>query len=165
MEENKYDKLSYAKKLKENKWMIMDIEYIQTSKEHQCVRKLYMLANNGSTESELEFYPCVRYKDLESGYRRAFHYCQKYIHKLTYNPQTYSPLCTNVLEEINNFIVYNGIELVLYKGGIIERNLCIDLDIPSINLELIPNLKTMKSHDPRVEVNWYYAQLVGHSYL
>ena len=165
MEKNKCDKLSYVKKLKEDKWMIMDIEYIQTSKEHQCVRKIYMLANNGSTESELEFYPCVWYKDLEAKYRRTFHYCQKYIHKLTYNPQTYSPLCTNVLEEINNFIVYNGIELVLYKGGIIERDLCIDLDIPSINLELIPNLKTVTSHDPRVEVNWYYAQLVGHSYL
>ena len=165
MEKNKCDKFSYAKELKENNWMIMDIEYIQTSKEHQCVRKIYMLAKNGSTESELEFYPCVRYKDLKAKYRHTFHYCQKYIHKLTYNPQTYSPLCTNVLEEINNFIVYNGIELVLYKGGIIERDLCIDLDIPSINLELIPNLKTVKSHDPRVEVNWYYAQLVGHSYL
>ena len=154
-----------VKVMKENNWMIIDIEYIQTSKEHRCVRKIYMLAKNGSTESEIEFYPCVRYKDLEAMYRRAFHYCQKYIHKLIYNPKTYSPLCTNVLKEINNFIVYNGIELVLYKGGIIERDLCIDLNIPSMNLELIPNLTKVKSYDPRMEVNWYYAQLVGQSYL
>ena len=154
-----------VKVMKENNWMIIDIEYIQTSKEHRCVRKIYMLAKNGSTESEIEFYPCVRYKDLEAMYRRAFHYCQKNIHKLSYNPKTYSPLCTNVLKEINNFIVYNGIELVLYKGGIIERDLCIDLNIPSMNLELIPNLAKVKSHDPRMEVNWYYAQIIGYSYL
>ena len=71
----------------------------------------------------------------------------------------------NVLENINNFIVYNGIELVLYKGGTIERDLCIDLDIPSINLELFPNLCQVKIHDPRGEVNLYYEELVRQSYL
>ena len=55
MEKNKCDKFSYAKELKDNNWMIMDIEYIQTSKEHQCVRKIYMLANNGSTDLSLNF--------------------------------------------------------------------------------------------------------------
>ena len=151
--------------IKEKNWMIMDIEYIQTSKEHKCVRKLYILAKNGSEEMELEFYPCIRYKDLSKKYQSSFHYCQKYVHKLTYNPRNYSPLCENILKEINNFIVYNDIELVLYKGGIIERDLCIDLHIPSLNLECIPSLKTVKSHNPRVEVNWYYAQLVALSYL
>ena len=61
--------------------------------------------------------------------------------------------------------MYNDIELVLYKGGIIERELCIDLHIPSLNLECIPSLKKVKSHNPRLEVNGYYAQLVASSYL
>ena len=99
-------------------------------------------------------------KDLELKYRHAFHYCPKYIHKLSYNPKTYSPSCENVLNKINNLIVCNGIELVLYKGGIIESDLCIELNIPSKNIELIPNLEKRNSHDPRIEVNWYYEQRV-----
>ena len=145
--------------------MIMDVEYIQTSEKHRCIRKLYMLTKSGSIESELEFYPCVRYKDLAAKYQHAFHYCQKYIHKLSYSPWGYSPLCCNALKEVNEFIVYNEIELVLFKGGTIEKDLCNELCISSMNLELIPQLKKVKSHDPRKEVNYYYAQIVGHSYL
>ena len=157
--------MDYAKELKTRNWMIMDIEYIQTSRKHQCIRKLYMLSKNGSTESELEFYPCVRYKNLSRKYQRAFHYCQKYIHKLSYNPRNYSPLCSNVLKEINDFIVHNEIELVLYKGGMIEYKLCEELCITSMDLEVIPQLKKAYSHNPKVEVNFYYAQIVGYSYL
>ena len=47
--------------MREKNWAIMDIEYIQTTTEHRCVRKLYMLAKDGYTDRELEFYPCVRY--------------------------------------------------------------------------------------------------------
>ena len=157
--------MDYAKELKTRNWMIIDIEYIQTSKKHQCIRKLYMLSKNGSTESELEFYLCVRYNNLSRKYQRAFHYCQKYIHKLSYNPRNYSPLCCHILKEINDFIVHNEIELVLYKGGMIEYKLCEELCITSMNLEVIPQLKKAYSHNPKVEVNFYYAQIVGYSYL
>ena len=157
--------MDYAKELKTRNWMIMDIEYIQTSKTHQCIRKLYMLSKNGSTESDLDFYPCVRYKDLSRKYQSAFQYCQKHIHKLPYNPRNYSPLCCHVLKEINDFIVHNAIELVLYKGGMIEYKLCEELCITSMNLEVIPQLKKAYSHNPKVEVNFYYAQIVGYSYL
>ena len=157
--------MDYAKELMTQNWMIMDIEYIQTSKKHQCIRKLYMLSKNGSTECELDFYPCVRYKNLSKKYQRAFTFCQKYIHKLSYNPGKYSPFCSNILKEINDFIVHNGIELVLYKGGMIEYNLCEKLCIPSMNLEVIPQIKKSYSHNPNFEVNFYYAQIVGYSYL
>ena len=143
----------------------MDIEYIQTLKTRLCIRKLYMLSKNGSTESDLDFYPCVRYKDLSRQYQSAFQYCQKYIHKLSYNPRNYSPLCCHILKEINDFIVHNAIELVLYKGGMIEYKLCEELCITSMDLEVIPQLKKAYSHNPKVEVNFYYAQIVGYSYL
>ena len=120
-----------------------------------------MLSKNGSNELELDFYPCVRHKDLTSKYKNAFHYCKKYIHKLSYNPKKYSPLCHNILTEINDFIVHNGIELVLYKGGMIEYNLCEKLCIPSMNLEVIPQIEKSYSHNPKFEVNLYYAQIVG----
>ena len=157
--------MDYTEKLKEKNWMIIDIEYIQTSKTHQCVRKLYMLSKNGSNELELDFYPCVRYKDLPLKYKNAFHYCKKYIHKLSYNPRFYSPLCYNVLTEVNDFIMRNKIELVLYKGGTIEHSLCNELCIQSLNIENVPQLQKANSHDPKFEVNYYYAQIVGYLYL
>ena len=151
--------------MKEKNWALMDIEYIRTSPSHRCIRKIYILAKNGSDEMEQEFYPCVRYKDLAPEYQRSFRFCRDYVHKLTYSPRTYSPLCANVVPEINNFLVNNGIDVILYKGGTIEKDLCKELHISSMNIECIPELEKIQSHDPRVEVNWYYGQIVGYSYL
>ena len=151
--------------LKEKNWALLNIEYIRTSPTHRCVRKIYILAKNGSEELELEFYPCIRFKELEPRYQRAFRFCRNHIHKLSYNPTTYSPLCGNVLPEINNFITNNDIELILYKGGTIEKDLCEELCITSLNIEYIPELEKTQSHDPRAEVNWYYGQIVGNCYL
>ena len=64
-----------------------------------------------------------------------------------------------VLKELNNFIVDNGIELIFYKGGDIEKNLCQELDIQSYNIENF-NIKKAYSHDPYEEVNYYYSQLI-----
>ena len=51
--------------LYEKNWAIMDVEYISTSKTHRCIRKLYILEENGYTDMELDFYPCKRYIELE----------------------------------------------------------------------------------------------------
>ena len=75
--------MDYAKELMTQNWMIMDIEYIQTSKKHQRIRKIYMLSKNGSTEYELDFYPCVRYKNLSKKYQRAFTFLSE-IHPQTF---------------------------------------------------------------------------------
>ena len=80
---------------------------------------------------------------------------------MTYNPKQYSPICSTVLDKINEFIVYNDIELVLYKGGTIEKDLCSELDIPSLNIEIFEDLEKAQSHDPRFEVNFYYDQIVN----
>ena len=148
--------------MREKNWAIMDIEYIRTSKTHRCVRKLYILADNGYTDMELDFYPCVRYKDLDGNYQRSFRFCKRKVHKLTYNPRQYSPPCSTVLSKINEFIVYNNIDLILYKGGTIEKDLCVELCIPSMNIECFSELEKAQSHDSRIEVNYYYDQLVDY---
>ena len=145
--------------MKEKNWAIMDIEYIQTSKVHRCVRKLYILANDGFTDKELEFHPCVRYRNMDKQHQRSFHYCKTHIHKLSYYPKVYASPCSTTLEKINKFIVDNDINFILYKGGEIEKDLCVDLGIPSFNIECFRELEKAYSHDPRVEVNCYFSQI------
>ena len=152
--------------MREMNFAIMDIEYIQTSKTHRCLRKLYILAKNGFDALSLELYPCKRYKDLEKRYQRSFHFCRTHIHKLSYNPAgKYASPCDTVLAKVNAFIVYNSIDMILYKGGTIEKELCSELCIPSGNIECFEELKKVYSHDPKVEVNCYYRQLMKLDYM
>ena len=146
--------------MKEKKWLIMDIEYIQISKEHRCIRKLYMLAKDGFTEKELEFYPCVRYRSMNKRNKRSFHYCKAHIHNLRFYPRTYASPCDTAREKICQFIDENNIDFVLYKGGEIESDVCSAIGIPSYNIECIKGFEKAYSHDPRTEVNCYYGQLV-----
>ena len=146
--------------MQEQNWALMDIEYIQTSKSHRCVRKLYMLAKDGYTYRELEFHPCVWYESMAQRYKRSFHYCKTHIHKLPYYPRGYAFPCNTALRKIKRFIDENGIDFVLYKGGEIEKDLCADIGIPSYNIECIKDLEKVYSHDPRTEVDCYYGQLI-----
>ena len=109
---------------------------------------------------EKEFYPCRRYKQLETKYQRSFQYCKRNIHKLTYDPKRFATLCSQALAKLNEFIVYNDITLILYKGGTIEKDLCEKLDIDCLNIECFEALQKNPSHDPREEVHCYYNQLI-----
>ena len=151
--------------MQEQKWALMDIEYIQTSEDHRCVRKLYMLAKDGYTDRELEFHPCIRYKSMARRNKQSFHYCKKHIHKLPYYPRVYASPCSTALEKIGRFIDENNIDFILYKGGEIENDLCADIGIPSYNIESIKDLQKAYSHNPRTEVNCYYSQLIELGYL
>ena len=62
--------------LVEKSWALLDVEFIQISETHRCIRKLYILCDNGFIDMELEFFPCVPYKDLELKYQRCFQYCK-----------------------------------------------------------------------------------------
>ena len=148
-----------AKLMKEKNWALMDIEYIQTLKNHRCIRKLYILAKDGFREKELEFYPCIQYNQMKRRNKRAFNYCKANIHKLSYYPQRYASPCSTAVEKLKNFIDDNDIDFILYKGGEIEVDLCAELDIPAYNIECFA-LEKAFSHDPRTEVNCYYNQLV-----
>ena len=147
-------------KMREQNWAMMDVEYIQTSKEHRCVRKLYLLAKDGFTEKELEFHPCIRYRSMSKRNKRSFHYCKAHIHKLPFYPRTYASPCDTAREKIGRFIDENNIDFILYKGCEIESDLCSDLGISSYNIECIKGLEKAYSHDPPTEVNSYYGQLV-----
>ena len=145
--------------LVEKHWALHDVELIRISATHRCIRKLYMLEENGYTDVELDVYPCKRYDDLEWKYQRSFQYCKHHIHKLNFNPKKYSPECSQILPLLNDFIVHNDIELVLYKGGTIERDMCRALDISSLNIECFDKMEKAYCHDPRREVNCYFSQL------
>ena len=145
--------------LLEKRWALLDVEFIRISATHRCICKLYILCDNGFVDMELEFFPCMRYKDLQLKYQRCFQYCKRYIHKLNYKPRYFSPECLKVLSILNEFIVYNDIDLILYKGGTIERDLSKALDISSLNIECF-ELEKVQSHDPYVEVNSYFSQIV-----
>ena len=151
--------MEQVKLLAEKRWCLLDVEFIQTSLTHRCIRKIYVLEQNGRTNIESEFYPCKRYKDLEWKYQRSFNYCRRHIHRLSYDPRKYSPTCRSILPILNEFIVNCGIELILYKGGQIERDLCKTLDIPSFNFEGLEGLEISRSHNQRTEVNFYFSQI------
>ena len=144
--------------IKSRKWALMDIEYIRISSSHRCIRKLYIVTDDGVTDMECEFYPCVRLKDLEKKYQRLFHLC----HKLPYDPKQLSPECYKSLKKINEFIISNNIEVILYKGlkGILN-DIYYELRAPAIyNIECFSELDKVKSLDPRQEVNSYFRQLI-----
>ena len=142
-------------------WALLDIEYIQCTRTHKCIRKLYILAKDGYTDLQLEFSPCEPLHKLEKRYQNAFQYCHSEIHKLPYCPEGPSSSCSTAVEKLNNFIVNNEIDLVFYKGGEIEKEVCDELDIDSFNIENFKSeLEKVYSHDPYIEVNCYFTQLV-----
>ena len=143
--------------LAEKNWAILSVDFISTSSRHRCIRKLYILTKNGF-DMEMEFYPCRPYRDLLLKYRRTFQVYRQHIHKLSYTPWGISSPCRFAVPKLNEFVVNNGIDLILFKGHI-ERSLCKELDIASINIESM-NIKKAYSHDPREEVNIYYNQLI-----
>ena len=150
---------SKVQRLADESWAILDVEFIKTSPKHRCIRKLYILTENGF-DMEMEFYPCKRYRDLMLKYRRSFQFCHRHIHKLNYIPCGISAPCIRALPMLNEFIVDNDITLVLYKGGTIERDLCRELDVDCVNIECFEGIEKAYSHDPREEVNFYYNQLI-----
>ena len=144
----------------EKQWALLDVEFIQSTKNHKCLRKLYILAKDGFTDRELEFYPCKKFEDLEIKYKKSFFYCRANIHLLPYYPKRYASPCSTAVSKIEKFIKDNGIDLILYKGGCIEEQICRELCISSFNIEKLGNFEKPYSHDPNVEVRTYYEQLI-----
>ena len=146
--------------LREKSWALLDIEFIQSTRNHKCYRKLYIISEDGFTDLELEFFPCSTFKDLDRRYKKSFRFCRAHIHKLSYYPEKCASPCSHAVDKVDKFIVDNGIDLVLYKGGCIEKHMCEELCIPSLNIEQLGEFEKPYSHDPRVEVNTYYTQLI-----
>ncbi len=153
---------------------IMDIEGIQSTKEHKCIRKISILVKDGYTNITREFIPCLRFRQLEIKYKKAFLYCRKHIHKLPYEPkyqlnnilkfgQKYQfnnilPCCYAV-KVVKKFLHDSKVTVVVYKGGSIEREFCADMDIPAYNLEQLGVGKAF-NHDPEQEVRFFFNELI-----
>ena len=117
--------------LREKSWALLDIEFIQSTRDHKCYRKLYILSKDGFTDLELDFFPCRTFKDLDRRYKKSFRFCRAHIHKLSYYPEKCASPCSTAVDKVDKFIVDNGIDLVLYKGGCIEKHMCKELSIRS----------------------------------
>ena len=63
--------------------------------------------------------------------------------------------CYTASTELNSFIKQYNIQLMLFKGGIIEERLCKVAGIPTFNMEqfCVPKVA---SHDPIKEVRAHY---------
>ena len=149
--------------MREENFLIMDIEYIQISASHRCIRKLYMLGKDGCTEMMEEFYPCKRFNQLTEKYQSTFEWCRRNIHGLNYDPFRYCPNCNNVDEIVAHFISKNGFKFVTFKGGNIERELCKRIGVPSFDIECL--VTKAKTHNPEKEVKYYYGQLLEAKYI
>ena len=57
--------------IRERGFVLLDCEGILVSKQHCCIRKLYMLAKDGMTECESEFNPCVEFNSLDKKISRC----------------------------------------------------------------------------------------------
>ena len=92
--------------LLEKRWALLDIEFIQSTKNHNSLPKLYILAKDGF--KDLQFYPCKKFKDLDTRYKESFCYCRANIHQLPYYPERYASPCSTAMTKIGIFIKDNG---------------------------------------------------------
>ena len=58
-----------------------------------------------------------------------------HIHKLSYYLEKCASLCSTAMDKVDKFIVNNGIDLALYKGGSIEKHMCEELCILPLDIE------------------------------
>ena len=110
-------------KSRHKNWAILKVDTILTSKNHHCIRRFYIGDKNGVNYLETEFYPCVKYTNLSEEYKRLFHQERNHGHKLPYNPRQRSAPCTLAIKEIEEFVEYNNINLILYnveRGSVSE---------------------------------------------
>ena len=126
---------------------LLDIEYVQANKNHQCIRKLAILLEDGETFFVREFRPCMPWRSLELKYRKSFEYCRRKVHNLEYNPLCAASNCADAIDTVRDILEWNDVRRVLYKGGDIKRKLCQQLGIPSKNIEDYGAPKAT-SHDP-----------------
>ena len=53
--------------LRQKRWALLKADYIQTSAEHRCIRKFYILSKTQGRELDYEFLPCKLYKNFDPG--------------------------------------------------------------------------------------------------
>ena len=149
-----------AKEIMKRNYIILDMEMIQTTKDHACIRKFYALSKDSKTDIEMDGIPCKQFKDLEKKYQKAFFYCRNHIHHLGYYPTRDKERirCQNVKFIIKNFLLRVNADIIFYKGGIHEKDISAEIGVDSFNIEELGIPKT-NSHDPKEEVHTHYKKL------
>ena len=143
----------------QRKYILLDMEMVQTSKNHACVRKLYALSKDGERDLEMEFIPCVEFKQMEDKYKKSFFYCKKNIHKLSYYPLKKSLPCREAKYVLKNFVLSLDADIIFYKGGIFERDISTEIGIDSFDITQL-GVKKVNSHDPKKEIQLHYKQII-----
>ena len=140
---------------------IVDIEGIQVNETHICVREMYILADDGITDYHQEFVACSSFQQIEKKYQNAFIFCKRFIHKLNYYPKKKkSEPCTLAATRLKTFIKSNNIDVVFFKGGVIEKRLCDVAGIRCFDIgSIVPKVY---SHNPRIEVHSHFHYLTLH---
>ena len=150
--------MNLQERMRNENFVIVDIEAIKTSEQHSCVRKMYILSKDGMKDLEVEFVPCIWLSELSWKYKQSFFYCQHHIHKLNYYPPQHVTLkCKDAPNIVRNFD--RNVKLMLYKGGDHEKKLARIIGMDSINIEDV-GIQKVNSHDPKEEVNLYFNQLL-----
>ena len=122
------------------RWVIPKVDTIVTSPKHRCIRRFYI----GIEYLELEFYPCVAYKNLTDDFRKLYSHEASYTHRLRYNPLTRVAPCSKAVSRLRDYIVYNNIELVLYYeshdsyNAAVIMELCRELKVDCVNIGWVP---------------------------
>ena len=146
-------------------YAIIDIEGIQLeknrdlwkgrfSRHHHCLRKIAILCRNGDYGCE-ESYPCIKFWEMTDKERRGFNYNRRYVHHLQYYPKNRRDLtCMEMLHNVGNFLELKDINMILHKGGNLERDIANKFGLDHLNLELI-DIPVAPTHNPLEEVQFY----------
>ena len=153
------------KLINEANYAIIDIEAIQLqqyrqfwkgvySKHHHCLRKVAILCKNGDYGCE-EARPCIKFGKMDDKERKSFDYNRWRVHRLPFYPSNRrDPTCAQMLQNVRSFLKIKNINLILHKGGDIERDLAEKLGYDHVNLELI-GVPAAPNHNPLQEVYFY----------
>ena len=148
--------------MEKTNYAVMDIEGItlwlngEDQKPHNCLRKVAVLLSSNE-HTVFEAHPCVPYANLTNKEIKTYEYCYDYIHGLEYYPpETYQPFikCENIPEIVKDYLDFNKISMVYYKGGCLEKNLCEKIGFKCFNLEKI-GVPKASNHNPLEEVIFY----------
>ena len=155
----------------DTKYAIIDIEAINLSKSrsltpgkysrcHNCLRKVAILLYSDECVV-YEGQPCVRQENLTKKELETFNFCRDKIHHLSYYPPSfYRPftVCRNIPEMVKDYLHFNNISIVYYKGGCLEKDLCEKIGLESRNLEEL-GVKKARTHDPLAEVKFFKREI------
>ena len=119
------------------------------SKIHNCQRNVAVECYDSSSRI-FEFCPCIEWKELTwRREQKSFEYCQRNIHGLSFYRFFSSGPCLESAMIIREYLESKAINLVLYKGGTIEKSLCNVMGIECRNLEQYDVPRYNKQlHDP-----------------